>query len=79
MSNTVITYGRRITSEVYYEGQVSSSSEQIEESMFTSKQQILKDVIDALAVISSGETRKLELELQVDSKGRYKLTKRWAV
>lgn len=79
MSDIIITHGRRIVSETYYDGTVTTTQQQIEQSLFTSKKSVLKDIIDALTVISSGESHELELKLQVDGKGRYKLTKRWAV
>lgn len=79
MSEMEITYGRRITQQVYYEGRLTGTVEQVEQEMFTDRNRMLKDVIEALAVITSGQTKKLELDIQLDSKGRYKLTQRWRI
>jgi capsid portal protein len=79
MSSIQIIHGRRIVTETYYDGIITRTSEQIEPSMFTDKQTMLKDVIDALAVITSGQTKKLEIEISLDNKGRYLLTKRWVI
>lgn len=76
---TDIIHGRIITAQVFYDGIVSSTSEQVEESKFTDRNMMLKDVIDALEVITKGQTDKLEMEISLDKKGRYRLTKRWVV
>jgi hypothetical protein len=74
-----IIHGRRIVTEVYYEGIIARNEEQYELEQFTDRNAMLKDVIDALAVITNGTSDKLELEICVDKKGRYKLTRRWSV
>lgn len=75
MSN--ILHGKRITVESYYDGNLASTKQEYEVSIFSSKDAILRDVIDALGVISSGETHKLTIEVCIDSKDRYRLIKRW--
>lgn len=74
-----IIHGRRITTQVYYDGGIARSIEQIEDEKFTDRNGMLRDVIDALSVLTSGQTDNLELQIQVDKKGRYLLTKRWTV
>lgn len=70
-------YGKKITIESYEAGSLTQTRVQYELPLFTSREQLLHDIIDALAVITKGETTKLEIEIAVDSKGRYKLIKRW--
>lgn len=74
-----LLHGKRIVTESYYEGSVASVKQEIEVSLFSTKETVLKDVIEALSVISGGETRKLSLEVCIDSKDRYRLVKRWVV
>lgn len=74
-----IQHGKIITTETYYEGSINSTKREVEQSIFTDKQTILKDVIDALGMINSGETSKLTLEVCLDTKGRYRLLKKWSV
>lgn len=74
-----IEHGKRITTESYYEGSVSSTKQELEVSIFSSKESILREVIEAMQVISSGETHKLQLDICIDKAGRYRLVKRWVV
>jgi hypothetical protein len=62
----------------YYNGILVSSKQETEISQFTSKETLLKDVIEALGVINAGETNKLTLEICIDTKGRYRLIKKWS-
>lgn len=72
-----IQHGKQITIESYYDGQLTATKHEYEMSVFSSKDAILKDVIEALAVISSGQSHKLSLEICIDSKGRHRLIKKW--
>jgi hypothetical protein len=74
-----MNHGKTITTQSYYDGVITGTKQELEVSLFTDKATLLKDLIDALAVITRGETSKLTLEICVDSKGRYRLVKRWAV
>jgi len=74
-----ITHGKLITSQTFYDGEVKTTEQEMVVSLFTTKQTILRDVIDALAVISNGDSHRLDLEICLDSKGRYRLVKRWSV
>lgn len=74
-----IQHGKRITVESYYEGSIASTRQEVEVSIFSTKTEILKEVIQAMSVISSGETSKLNLEIGVDKLGRYRLIKRWSI
>lgn len=74
-----ILHGKQITIQSYYEGAIASTKHELEVSLFSSKESILRDVIEAMSVISSGESKKLELSVCVDSHGRYRLVKRWVI
>jgi hypothetical protein len=74
-----IKHGKRIVTKSYYDGQVVSEHEELEVSLYSSRESILKDVIDSMLVISKGETHKLELEICIDKLGRYRLIKRWRI
>lgn len=72
-------YGKKITTESYYNGDIASVKQEMEVPLFTSKESLLKEVITALSVIGDGTTRKLTLEVCIDSHERYRLTKRWVI
>ena len=74
-----IQHGKTIVSTSYYDGVVSSIKQEMEVSIFSAKETILKDVIDALTLINKGETHKMTLEITVDNHGRYRLVKKWAI
>lgn len=75
----MIQHGKRIITETYYEGAVASAKEEHLIDVFTDYGHIMHEVIAAMAVITKGEATKLEIEISVDSKGRYRLKKKWAV
>lgn len=68
-----------ITTESYYDGQLASVKQEYEIPIFSSKPGLLRDIIEALAVITSGETNKLTLEVSIDNKKRYRIIKKWSV
>ena len=74
-----IQHGKTIVSTSYYDGVVSSIKQEMEVSIFSAKETILKDVIDALTLINKGETHKMTLEITVDNHGRYRLVKKWCI
>jgi predicted metallo-beta-lactamase superfamily hydrolase len=74
-----IDHGHRTTIDAFYDGVLVSSKQEIEVSLFTDKNNLLKDVIDALSVISSGETTKLDICIKVDPQKRYRLIKKWVL
>lgn len=74
-----ISHGHRITTDAYFDGQLASSKQEIEISQFTTKEMLLKDIIEALSVISKGETNKLDIGIRVDQHGRYRLIRKWVV
>ena len=77
MSN--ILHGKRTTIESFYEGELRSTKHEMEVSQFSTRNDLLKDIIDALSVINKGETKKLTVEVCIDEKGRYRLVKKWLV
>jgi hypothetical protein len=74
-----IKHGKIVLTTSYYDGIVSATKKELEVSLFTTKENILKDIIESLEVISSGETHKLGLEVSVDKTGRFRLLKKWAI
>lgn len=72
-------HGTITTTVTYYDGQPIKTGQELSQSLFTDKQSLLKDIIDALSVISSGATTKLTVEIRLDKKGRMQLVKKWAV
>jgi hypothetical protein len=77
--NTTIKHGKLITTSSFYDGKEVSQKQEFEVSIYSTKQTILNDIIDAMGVISTGESSKLELCIKVDVRGRYQLVKRWRV
>lgn len=73
-----MNHGKSITTQSFYDGEITSTKQELEESIFTDKQNILKDIIEALSVINGGSS-KLTIEICLDSKGRYRLIKKWEV
>lgn len=76
---TDIQHGHHITTETIYDGKVTSTKRELEQSIFTDKQNLLKEIIDGLALVNSGESNKLTIEVCLDNKGRYRLIKKWSV
>ena len=72
-----MTYGKKITIESYDNSELTSTKIQYEIPVHTSREQVLKDLIDALTVLTSGETRKLELDIAINQAGNWRLIKRW--
>lgn len=72
-------HGKVITTESYYDGEVTSIRKEQEQSLFTDKQNILKEIIEALGIINSGETDKLSIEVCLDKQRRYRLVKKWRI
>lgn len=72
-----IQHGRRITTEGYYDGKLITTRQEFEVSILTTKDSLLKDVIDSLNVITSGDTHNLTIEICIDSKGRHRIIKKW--
>ena len=74
-----INHGKQTVITSYYDGSVASIKNEYEVSLLSSKENLLKDIIDALDVITRNETNKLTLEVCIDTKGRYRLVKKWMV
>lgn len=72
-------FGTIITKNSYQDGEIVSTKLEKEVSIFTDRNNLLADVIDSLAVISKGETTKLDLTIQMDKKGRIRLVRKWSV
>lgn len=72
-----LQYGKVITTQTYYNGLVTHVKEEKEVSVLSSRDELLRDIIDSLTVVSSGETTKLTLEIMVDPKGKYRIVRRW--
>ena len=74
-----MNHGKTITTQSYYDGVITSTKEELEVSLFTDRANILKDIIEGLSLINSGQTTKLSLEVSVDNKQRLRLIKKWEV
>lgn len=74
-----LSHGKKITIDTIYDGKVSATKHEYEKSQFTDKNYLLKEVIESLSVITSGESKKLHLEICIDNKDRYRLVSRWVV
>lgn len=75
----IISFGRRIVSESIYEGEVQTTKVEIERQHFTEYEQLLKDFLDSVRLLSDGSTHKLNIEICLDKQGRYKFTDRYEV
>lgn len=74
-----ITHGQKIITESYDDGELRCTKQEYKVPVFSSKERIPFDIIEALVVLTSGKSRKLELSIKIDSKGRWVLEKRWPV
>ncbi len=72
-----LQHGKKIIIESYFNGELTKTQEEFEVNIFTTKETILKDIIEALAVVTKGETTRLNLEIMVDKQGRYRIIKHW--
>lgn len=79
MSNTEVQYGKIMDIHSVHEGVIISTKQEYEVSQYSTRETMLKDIIDALAVITSGDTNKLELCVNLDDKGRYRIVRKWRV
>lgn len=77
MSN--IEYGKVVTSQSIYRGEVVSTKKEQEVSQLTSREAVMKDVIQSLDVITAGDTHKLDLCIQIDKSDRWRIVKRWVI
>lgn len=77
MSNLPL-HGKVITTESYYDGNLSHTKREFEVSVFTDNDTILKDIIDGLGVLTKGETDRVQFDIAVQN-GRYRLIRRWTV
>lgn len=77
MSNPL--HGKVITTKSYYEGELASEKEEIEVSILTTKETLLKDTVESLKPLNSGETHKLDLCIMIDAKGRYRIVRKWSI
>jgi len=72
-------YGEVITVKAYHAGEEVSSKDAYQVSQYSTRETMLKDIIDSLQVITSGQTHKLELCIKLDNKGRYRIVRKWGV
>lgn len=75
-----IEYGKIHTIESVHDGKVIEDSKKIqyEQSIFSSKDSLLKDIIESMEVITSGTTNKLSLEIKVSDE-RIRIVKVWSI
>lgn len=74
----MIDYGRVITIESYYAGKLIDDTKktQYEQSIFSTKETLLKDIIESMNVITNGTTKNLVLEVKVQDE-RIRIIKTW--
>ena len=74
-----IQYGKIITTQNVVDWELAPEKTDYEVSKFSTKETFLKDVIDSLAPINSGQTNKLEICIKTDDKGRIHIIRKWPV
>jgi len=74
-----IDYGKEITTKSYFAGELAATKCEFEQTVLSDKTMLLKDIIDAISILSKGETNKMIIELRVDDKQVYHLKKRWSL
>lgn len=77
MSSIDIRFGKETVITNIYDGEKVSVKREHEMSVLLDKPELLKQMIDSLGIINSGQTRKLNIEVCLDSRGRYKMVTRW--
>ena len=50
-----------------------------EQSIHTERESLFKDIIEAMAILTNGSTKKVTLEIKIDDKERIRILKRWSV
>jgi len=74
-----IQYGKIITTQNVIDWELTPSKVEREVSLFTTKDTLIKDLIDSLTPINKGDTKKLEICVQLDAQDRIRIVRRWAV
>jgi hypothetical protein len=75
----MIEYGKEITTKSFFDGELSATKLEYEQTLLSDKNLLLKDLIEAITPLSKGETTKMTIELRVDQKNVYHLKKRWSL
>jgi len=79
MTKAQIQYGKIITTQNVIDWEIVPSKMEHEVSLYTDREKLLTDVINSLVPITSGSTKKLEICIQEDSKGRLRIIKKWPI
>jgi hypothetical protein len=74
-----MNYGSIITRETYHDSTVISTKVEYEQSIFSERESLFKDIIEAMAILTNGSTKKVTLEIKIDDKERIRILKRWSV
>lgn len=74
-----IQYGKVIRTSNVVDGIETPAAESKEVSLYSSHESLVKDLIEALKPLNTGATKKLELCIQLDSKNRLRIVKKWTV
>lgn len=75
----MIKHGEEITILKFYDGEVIGTVTEVRQEQFTDKQYLLKDIIEGLNKFTSGQTKKLTIEIAMNKNDTYKLTQRWRI
>lgn len=70
-------YGKLITIESYDNNELTATRHQYEVPVYAEFKDVPAEIFTALSVITKGMTTKLEIEIKIDSQGRYRITKKW--
>lgn len=72
-----VDYGKIITIQSLQAGIITDTKHEYEQSIFSTKDKFIREVIECMGVITDGTTNKVTLEIKVDDKERVKVLKRW--
>lgn len=74
-----IKYGKILTYDSYQAGILVTTKKEYEQSIMTTRENMLKDIIESIGVINRGETDKLDIHLEVNNKGEMRLVRKWSI
>lgn len=73
----MIDYGKVHTIDSVHEGKVMATHIEYEQSIFSTKQAFIREIIECMKVITDGTTNKLILEIKSDDTDRIRIKKTW--
>ena len=71
-------YGTEIVSTSYYNGEVTKTAREVEESIVvTERAEVMKQILEGLELIHSGKTKELNIKVCVWPNGEIRIVKRF--